>query len=373
MRSLRLIFRSALLVLLAGGCGGLYDPVHRPSAGSVSSGHGKDASARPADSGARNYVTVAPGDTVTALARRYGVGARDIIEVNGLTPPYMLRVGQLIRLPAPGLYRVRAGESLTGIARRFDIDPERLAGLNGLDPPWRLRPGQLLAVPRSARPVAAVPLPLLRDAARRPETREPETGVQGLLPAWLTDLIAGMQPDAETGSSGTPDSDAPGVPAPARDSGPAAHAAAPPPAAGWEQAERPAGPKVPPRSGLGFLWPVRGPVISAFGPNSDGLHNDGINIAAPRGSPVLAAENGVIAYVGRDLAGYGTLVLVSHAGGWVTAYAHVARVLVRQGDVVQRGATIATIGDSGGVLRPQLHFEVRRGTTAVDPRLHLET
>ncbi|MGY8998104.1 MAG: peptidoglycan DD-metalloendopeptidase family protein [Alphaproteobacteria bacterium] len=136
--------------------------------------------------------------------------------------------------------------------------------------------------------------------------------------------------------------------------------------------EAPAGvvtaiPEPAPRGDLQFIWPVEGPIISTYGPKTDGFHNDGINIAAPAGSPVVATEDGVVAYTGDELRGYGNLVLVKHADGWVSAYAHNAQVLVARGQTVLRGDTIASVGASGGVDAPQSHFELRRGTDAVDP------
>ena len=107
--------------------------------------------------------------------------------------------------------------------------------------------------------------------------------------------------------------------------------------------------------------------MTSFGPGKGGLHNDGINIAAPRGTPVRAAENGVVAYVGNELRGFGNLILVKHAGGWVTAYAHNEKLLVRRGDKVARGQAIAQVGSTGNVARPQLHFEIRKGARAVNP------
>ena len=112
-------------------------------------------------------------------------------------------------------------------------------------------------------------------------------------------------------------------------------------------------------------------MISGFGATGKGRHNDGINIAAPRGTPVKAAENGVVAYAGNELRGFGNLLLIKHDGGWVTAYAHNEALLVRRGDRVRKGQTIARVGSSGGVSTPQLHFELRRGKNAVDPRKHL--
>ena len=126
-------------------------------------------------------------------------------------------------------------------------------------------------------------------------------------------------------------------------------------------------PEPAPRGDLQFIWPVDGSIISTYGPKTNGFHNDGINIAAPAGSPIVAAEDGVVAYTGDELRGYGNLVLVKHADGWVSAYAHNAQVLVARGQTVLRGDPIASVGASGDVDAPQSHFELRRGTDAVDP------
>ena len=130
-------------------------------------------------------------------------------------------------------------------------------------------------------------------------------------------------------------------------------------------------PEPAPGGDLQFIWPVTGRVVSGFGPKAGGLHNDGINIAAPAGTPVRAAEDGVVSYVGNEIRGYGNLVLLRHTDGWVTAYAHNARNLVARGQMVLRGDVIASVGASGGISQPQSHFELRRGTTAVNPIEHL--
>jgi murein DD-endopeptidase MepM/ murein hydrolase activator NlpD len=122
----------------------------------------------------------------------------------------------------------------------------------------------------------------------------------------------------------------------------------------------------------GFMWPLRGKVISNFGPKTKGLHNDGINIAAPRGAPVRAAEGGVVAYAGNELRGFGNLLLLKHKNGWVTAYAHNDKLLVNRGDTVGKGQIIARVGSTGAVASPQLHFEIRRGKRAIDPKKHLK-
>lgn len=278
---------------------------------------------------ASGQVSVAPGDTVYAVARRYGVSMRDVIEENDLRPPYLLQVGQILRLPPPRTYSVRPGDTVFEISRRFDVDMRTLVSMNDIQPPYQLKPGQSLKMPVRDRPdppgtsarsgggttASAMPLPLPRpERAARPSSAAPPR-VSRPVPA----VVA------------TP----------------------------------------PPRSDGRFLWPVRGRVISNFGPRAGGLHNDGINIAAPKGAPILAAENGVVAYAGDGLKGFGNLLLLKHADGWTTAYAHADRLLVKRGDVVKRGQTIATVGSSGGVTRPQLHFEVRRGARAVNPKNEL--
>jgi murein DD-endopeptidase MepM/ murein hydrolase activator NlpD len=121
----------------------------------------------------------------------------------------------------------------------------------------------------------------------------------------------------------------------------------------------------------GFRWPVRGRVIVAFGPKPNGVQNDGINLAVPEGTPIKAAEDGVVAYAGSELKGYGNLVLVRHPNGFVTAYAHASDILVKRGEAVKRGQVIAHAGQTGNVTSPQLHFEIRKGATPVDPSQYL--
>jgi murein DD-endopeptidase MepM/ murein hydrolase activator NlpD len=116
-----------------------------------------------------------------------------------------------------------------------------------------------------------------------------------------------------------------------------------------------------------FRWPVRGKVVTTYGAKTNGKSNDGINLAVPEGTPVKAAEDGVVAYSGNELKGYGNLVLVRHSNGYVTAYAHASELLVKRGDTIKRGQVIAKSGQSGEVASPQLHFEIRKGSSPVDP------
>lgn len=138
-----------------------------------------------------------------------------------------------------------------------------------------------------------------------------------------------------------------------------------------QREQRPAAqPGLPPRAGS-FRWPVRGKILASYGPQAGGQHNDGINIGAPAGTPIVASEAGIVAYVGDDLESLGNLILIRHSGGWVTAYAHNEAVAVERGAQVARGDVIGRTGESGNVDRPQLHFEIRKETEAVDPLRYL--
>jgi murein DD-endopeptidase MepM/ murein hydrolase activator NlpD len=127
----------------------------------------------------------------------------------------------------------------------------------------------------------------------------------------------------------------------------------------------------PSANGTSFRWPVRGRIISDFGSKPTGERNDGINLAVPEGTAVKAAETGTVIYAGNELAGYGNLVLVRHADGWVSAYAHNSTLNVSKGDNVQRGQTIAQAGATGSVTSPQVHFELRKGAKPVNPMDYL--
>ncbi|WP_237051531.1 M23 family metallopeptidase [Magnetospirillum sp. ME-1] len=286
-------------------------------------------------------VTVYAGDTVYSIARRYSLAVRDLIELNNLQPPYQLQPGTVLRLPGGGSdYVVQRGDTLSVLARRFKVDFNTLAATNGKRAPYVLHVGERLTIPG---PKASMPA---------------KTAPSG------SGNIVVASPNAPGGGGGKP-------PAAARpDDQPPAYARAPshsaPPVAAL-----PAAP--PARAGSSFLWPVKGEVVAEFGPlPGKGQHNDGINIVAAKGTAIRAAENGVVAYVGNELKGFGNLLLIKHADNWMTAYAHNEKLLVKRGDQVKRGQTIATLGASGSVTSPQLHFEIRRGTEAVNPVDYLQ-
>lgn len=338
---------------------------------SISQQSGAQATAAAPDS-----VIVQPGETVYALSRRYNRPVRAIIEDNNLQPPYALQSGQRLRLPQGRFHTVQRSETLYSISRSTGVDVYSLAQANDLQPPYSISIGQQLKVPSpTGYAVASAPAP---DSPSSPQLPAPRGYQADTLP-----VSPGVQaaPGEDTNSVGLPAiPQQPGPQAPLPETSVPARGTAMPQAeteqavasAPSPQSSAPvADPKqdtvLPPRSGRTFSWPVRGRVLAGFGPTPDGLHNDGINIAARAGAPVIAAENGVVVYAGSELKGFGNLLLVRHADGWMTAYAHLDRALVKKGQKVTKGQAIGTVGSTGGVGQPQLHFEIRRGTQAVDP------
>ncbi|GAB5389641.1 MAG: M23 family metallopeptidase [Alphaproteobacteria bacterium] len=384
-------------------------------------------------SGAGVHI-VREGDSVWEVAKRYQVSNRDIIDANRLTPPYYLDIGQRLKIPAPEMYRVKSGDSLYVISRTFNVDVTELARQNRIGPPYTIFEGQSLRLPRAAssRPRPRVrPEPVLAETDVPP--RKPAHETPPRRPAanrsYPGEYTPRPRPVHTPEPAGVARSDAPvpprrpdGVTPPRVPSMPSSAMPVPPVAPvsagigwaklplparkpGWRQAAseaprsvpnpNPAPPRAattrtasstprsgptkvvmsdpPPRSRGRFLWPVEGSIISRYGTKPDGSHNDGVNIAAARGEYVRSAEAGVVAYSGNELRGYGNLVLIRHSDGWITAYAHLDRILARPGDTVRRGEIVGTVGTSGGVTEPQLHFELRKGKRALDPMPRMST
>ncbi len=303
---------------------------------------------------------VRDGDTLFTVARRAGVPTRALIDANRLNPPYALEAGTRLAIPNVNVHEVRSGDTVSQLAQRYGVPMRELVRVNAIEPPYTIRVGQRLVIPETARPesvrnVVPTPAPAPVVVAVAPPSPQP----QSQPPAVVS--TPAPAPQAAT----APAAPAAPVPAPQIASVPPAAAPTPPPA--------PANPPAAPPgsdttvSAGRMLWPVRGVVTSDFGPKPGGLQNDGVNIAAPRGTPFRAAESGVVIYAGNELRGFGNLLLLRHEGGIVTAYAHADELLVQRGDQVRRGQTIGRVGATGNVTTPQLHFEVRRGTRAVNP------
>lgn len=238
--------------------------------------------------------------------------------------------------PTPAQHRVARGERLGGVARAYGVSLPALAQANDLAPPYLIYVGQVLQIPSGA---TAEP--------RRYVVRSGDTlsSIADHFEMAMRDVAAANRIASPYRLEVGQVLEIPGVQT--------------------AQAVPDAAP--PPLTGDGFLWPVSGKVIGGFGAAGDGQRHNGINIAARKGAPVVAAEDGVVVYADDGIHGYGRMVLVRHAEGYITTYAHNAALLVDVGDVVRRGQVIARVGDTGDVSQSQLHFELRRGTKPINP------
>jgi len=302
--------------------------------------------------GSAGIHTVLSGDTVYTVSQRYHLPVREIISLNNLSAPYKLPQGFRLKLPPPNEYRVHTGDTLNAVSKLFGVSLSETAKLNSLSEPYVLKSGQILRLP--------VPQPKLQEEfATNPAPPSFGNDVeQTSVPVQVGAVESEALPPPSAAQPQTFPPQPTAKPAPQQ---PKVVAASTPSVA----------PKIPARAGSRFMRPVEGKIISGYGPKDGGLHNDGINIKAPRGTAVRSADNGVVAYTGNELQGYGNLVLVRHADRWMTAYAHLDKTLVKKGDIVKAGQSIGTVGSTGQVDSPQLHFEVRRGTQALDPALYL--
>src|ERR1700737_778719 len=303
-------------------------------------------------------IIVGTSDTLDILARRYNVAPAAILQANGYKGPRALSPGQQLIIPrqataaapalaapaskavaaasaAPSVHLVNHGDTLLSIARRTHVSVGELAKANHIDRSAKLKLGMKLTVPGAKTAAAAAEAPPATVAAAQPAAALAP-------PATKMAAVTGVPPQSARLAQAT-----------------------------TKVEETPAEMPVKAVEATGalptFRWPVRGKVITSYGAKTNGKANDGINLAVPEGTPVKAAEDGVVAYSGNELKGYGNLVLVRHSNGYVTAYAHASELLVKRGDTIKRGQIIAKSGQSGEVGSPQLHFEIRKGSSPVDP------
>jgi murein DD-endopeptidase MepM/ murein hydrolase activator NlpD len=315
---------------------------------------------------------VAPGETVYSIARRHNVPVGAVMEANNLASANAIQAGQRLVIPryipplagsttvavlpahpapapakaistppaaapapvlasappatassaghsaAPassGVHVVAAGDTLSKIARHYGKPLPEIAKANNMQPNAKLNVGDRILIPGGRTNHAMMEGGEATVIAAKPETNEVAAVVTPATDA--ANPVVSSKPAAEATPS--------------------------------------------------LRWPVHGKVIGAFGSKSNGQTNDGIDVAVPENTPVKAADDGVVAYAGNELKGYGNLVLVRHPSGYVTAYAHAKELLVKKGDPIKRGQVIAKSGQTGNVEVPQLHFEVRKGTAPIDP------
>ena len=307
--------------------------------------------------------TVLEGDTLYSIAKNYKLPMREIITLNKLRAPYIVSAGYRLKLPPPNEYQVRAGDTVQSVARLYEVSPNRLASLNGLSPPYHLTAGQAIRLPT---PSGKYDTPINTSA----KTRSAAVAKPSQTP-WANAAERKVLDASAAKGSPVPPSDKMVLP-PTKPAVPASASATSVPSKVKTAAiSRAKVPEVPKMASGKFMRPVDGKTISSYGAKKDGLHNDGINIKAVRGTPVRAAQNGVVVYNGDDLEGYGNLVLIRHENKLMSAYAHLNKTLVKRGAKVVKGQSIGTVGSTGQVDTPQLHFEIRKGSTPLNPAKYL--
>ena len=262
---------------------------------------------------------VQKGETLISIARRYGISLSELTRLNGISNPNLLEIGQKLSVPATGNFTasetrhiIKKGETLYSIARKYSTSVQRLKQTNRIQNANKLNVGQLLIVQGGTSQV--------KSQAAQGQT----ASTAAKKPAKKQKLATKKQKLA----------------------------------------------KAPQRQRKDFLRPLQGKVVTRFGEKSFGQRNNGIDIAAKEGNSVKAAENGVVVYSGSALKGFGNLILVRHADGYLSAYGYNRQNLVERGDRVKRGQVIAKVGSSGDARKAMLHFELRRNSRPIDPLKH---
>lgn len=348
-----------------------------------------------------NVITVARGDTLYALARAHNLTVEELASANNLSTPYTLKIGQKLNVPtrkdvvvsepinvparktvtattsgtasvaqhAQTTTRVKVkeisvapGDTLYSLSRKYSTPVNDLAVMNNLTAPFTLSVGQKIKVPDLENaPVRAAATSVAKTTSSntKPATNATHVsngaGKGATNPATKSTNKPTTKTAAKTETKPTTKNTTKSASAPKISSDPSKKL-----------------PTISARSSSKFSWPVRGKILSKYGAKSGGLFNDGINISASRGTAVKAAENGVVAYAGNEVKGMGNLVIIQHSGGWMTVYAHMDSMSVRRGARVNVGQKIGTVGSTGKVDQPQLHFEIRKGTKAYNPSAYLK-
>jgi murein DD-endopeptidase MepM/ murein hydrolase activator NlpD len=309
---------------------------------------------------AKDYTPPPSGRIKQASYTKRGAPEAEPMVTRGSLPP-----------PQGRHIQVAKGDTLSSLSRQYDVSVEEIMSANNL-PDGHLHIGQNLIIPgargkaiETKEHVTPPPLAEKETKAAAPKDK-PDVHVvkTTTIPAPGTSLAEEESQQAAKGNGATKKDAPPAAPVAASNetTGPNTPAPSAPHVATNEQLPAP-----DPMSGNSFRWPVKGRIVSGFGTKPDGGHNDGIDLAVPQGTSVMAAENGVVAYAGDELKGYGNLILIRHANNWVSAYAHNEEILVKRGDKVRRGQIIAKAGATGSVNQPQVHFELRKGSRPVDP------
>ena len=321
---------------------------------------------------AKDAVIVQQGETLYSIAKKNGVPLRDLIDTNNLEPPYALKAGSAIKIPFPNYHESREGETLYSISRMYDMKVNDVIALNNLKFPYPIYPGDKIKIVKDKNKKSEKNLQLaLESKAKKENNIKPaeekakeivekknskEIEKYGFKPSEVRALELAKRNDSSRTAQNIIN--------------PSKNEIVETKLSINKPIDKDSIKKIANKTNR-FSWPVRGEVISKFGPKSAGLYNDGINIKAKDGQAVSSSEDGIVAYVGSELKGYGNLVIVKHSGGWISAYAHLKNSAVAIGQKISKGQKIGNVGNSGKVKFPQLYFGLRKGRDAVNPENYL--
>ena len=360
-------------------------------------------------------IIVVRGDTVYSLSKKHNMSVKEFAQINNLSEPYTLKIGQKLTTRASTVspdqkkvetsvakstpeskveqkkeipnvisaekvqqiktervaaatkpvkkttevkrvnlteITVKQGDTLYSISRKYEIPVNDLAVMNKLSAPFALVPGQKLKVPNLNTVQTKTASEIKHETKKSAVNSTAKTSTK----------VVDKKSDAKNVKTQTPqkstsvkESEKSKISQNKISSDP-----------------KKTLPKISARSSSKFSWPIRGTILSGYGPKKGGLVNDGINISANLGASVKAAENGVVAYAGNEIKGMGNLIIIQHSDGWMTVYAHLNSMNVRRGAKVVVGQPIGTVGKTGKVDKPQLHFEIRKGTKSYNPTQYLK-
>jgi murein DD-endopeptidase MepM/ murein hydrolase activator NlpD len=321
---------------------------------------------------AKDAVIVQQGETLYSIAKKNGVPLRDLIDTNNLEPPYALKAGSAIKIPFPNYHESREGETLYSISRMYDMKVNDVIALNNLKFPYPIYPGDKIKIVKDKNKKSEKnPQLALESKAKKENNIKPseekakeivekknskEIEKYGFKPSEVRALELAKRNDSSRTAQNIIN--------------PSKNEIVETKLSINKPIDKDSIKKIANKTNR-FSWPVRGEVISKFGPKSAGLYNDGINIKAKDGQAVSSSEDGIVAYVGSELKGYGNLVIVKHSGGWISAYAHLKNSAVAIGQKISKGQKIGNVGNSGKVKFPQLYFGLRKGRDAVNPENYL--
>ncbi len=285
-------------------------------------------------------IVVESGETLYGVAKKHSLVLRDLIEVNKLTPPFILKAGSTLTIPKPIYHEVKNSDTLYSISREHQINIDQLYQLNNLNRDSNIKVGQKIRITK-----------FIENAINQSNN---DNLVESNGKSTQDNIIKNKnystnntvefankistKPNPKINESNEGDS----------------------------RIIENSLDKV-----NHFIWPLKGEVVSQFGPKQGGLYNDGINIKAIQGSIIKTSDAGIVAYVGNELKSYGNLIIIKHKNGWISAYAHLSKISVQNGQKIQPETIIGEVGKSGNVKFPQLYFSLRKGRDAVNPENYL--